>query len=197
MTIPIPYRPKNAGFLMEPIEAPKGVPVPKVLPIRFFPDPILQVRCAPVKDINDEIKQLAYDMLLTMMKGNGIGLAAPQVGKVLRMFVADVEWPEKRVDSQSYIFINPTIEPIGDSIIKSVEGCLSFPEERFDQKRAKSVRIKSTDLEGKPYELEADGMLAVVIQHEMDHLDGKTVASGLSWLKRDLLRKKLFKRTRR
>lgn len=196
MTIPIPYRPKNAGFLMEPIEAPKGVPVPKVLPIRFFPDPILQQKCKSVEVITDEIRELAYDMLLTMMKGNGIGLAAPQVGHLVRLFVADVEWPEKQVDSQSYIFINPTIELIGDSI-KSVEGCLSFPEERFDQKRAKSVRIKSTDLEGKPYELEAEGMLAVVIQHEMDHLDGKTVASGLSWLKRDLLRKKLFKRIRR
>jgi len=170
---------------------------PKTLPLRYFPDPILYQMCKPVETITPEVKQLAYDMILTMMKGNGIGLAAPQVGKAIRLFVADIDWFEKKVDSQTYVFVNPSVEPLGETI-RSVEGCLSFPGERFEEKRVNKVRVKATDLEtGQPFEMEAEGTLAVVIQHEMDHLNGWTVASNLSWLKRDLLRKAIFKRTRR
>jgi len=168
--------------------------VPKVLPLRYFPDPILQVKCKPVVEVGPEIKQLAYDMLLTMMKNDGLGLAAPQVGHPIRMIVVDVEWPEKKVDSQSFVLINPIMKVEGEPTVKSVEGCLSFPGERFDRVRAPKVHVLSTDLDGSPFTMEATGLLAVVIQHEMDHLEGKTVASGLSWMKRDLLRKAITKR---
>lgn len=170
--------------------------VPKVLPLRYFPDPILLVKCKPVLEIGPEIKQLAYDMLLTMMKNDGLGLAAPQVGHPIRMFVVDVEWPEKKVNSQSFVFINPIVKVEGEPTVKAVEGCLSFPGERFDRVRAPKVQVLSTDLDGSPYTLEATGLLAVVIQHEMDHLEGKTVARDLSWMKRDLLRKKVEKLTK-
>lgn len=168
---------------------------PKALPVRYFPDPILLQKCEPVAAVTDEIRQLAYDMLVTMMAENGIGLAAPQVGRAIRMFVADVEWPEKKEASNSFVFINPVVEVLGTTI-KSVEGCLSFPGERFDRERAERVRISCLDLDGNPFIMEADGTLAVVIQHENDHLDGKTVAQDFSWLKRDMLRKTIEKRVR-
>jgi len=169
---------------------------PRVLPLRYFPDPILTKKCEPIREVTNEIRQLAYDMLLTMMKGDGIGLAAPQVGHAIRMVVADIEWPEKKALSNSFVLINPVVKLLGDPI-KSVEGCLSFPGERFDRKRANKVGVLATDLDGSPFSFEAEGVLAVVIQHENDHLNGKTVASELSWMKRDLLRKAVVKRVRR
>lgn len=169
----------------------------RVLPVRYFPDPILTKVCEPVGEVTGDIQNLAYDMLLTMMSENGIGLAAPQVGHTIRMFVADVEWPDKKETSQSYVFINPTVELLDPKVIKSVEGCLSFPGERFEQARAERVRVTATDQDGKPFTLEAEGVLAVVIQHENDHLNGKTVASEMSWLKKDLLRKAVLKRIKR
>jgi len=168
---------------------------PRVLPLRYFPDPILHKKCEPIPEVTQEIRQLSYDMILTMMKGEGIGLAAPQVGRAIQLFVADIEWPERKVDSRSYVFINPTVEPIGPTI-KSVEGCLSFPGERFEEKRVNKVKVKAIGLDGQPFEMEAEDTLAVVIQHEMDHLNGWTVASNLSWMKRDLLKKAILKRLR-
>lgn len=167
---------------------------PEVLPLRYYPDPILNKVCEPIKEVTDDIRTLACNMLLTMMRENGIGLAAPQVGHALRMFVADVDWPNNQEESKSYVFINPEIELLDAAdATKSVEGCLSFPGERFDEKRSKRVRIKALDLDGQEFEMEADGVLAVVIQHEFDHLNGKTVGKKLSWMKRDLLRKKIAK----
>lgn len=164
---------------------------PKLLPIRYYPDPILIQPAIPVADVTQEITELACDMILTMMSNRGIGLAAPQVGRNLRLFVADIDWHEKREDSTSYVFINPIVESLDNEEVNSVEGCISFPKLTFERKRAKKVRITAYDLDGKLFTLDADGTLAVVIQHENDHLKGITMASGLSWLKRNQLKKQV------
>lgn len=194
MSIPIPMSTSKPFLLPELVSA--TTYKPKALPLRYFPDPFLTRKCEPVTEITEEIKHLAYDMLLTMMQESGIGLAAPQVGRAIRMFVADVDWPEKKAESESYVFINPVVEVLGEHRVNSVEGCLSFPGERFDQKRSEHVRITALNLEGETVTIEAVGTLAVVIQHENDHLDGKTVGANLSWLKKDLLRKAVEKRLR-
>lgn len=169
--------------------------VPKRLPIRYFPDAILHQKCAPVSEVTEDVKQLASDMLLTMMQYRGLGLAAPQVGVPIRLFVVDVEWPDGVENSTSYVFINPTLRLL-EPTVKSVEGCISFPGERFELTRASRIEVDALDLDGKPFTLEAEGLLAVAIQHEYDHLEGKTGAESLSWLKRNLLRKKVEKLTK-
>lgn len=172
----------------------------KTLTLCYFPDGILFQKCEPVPEVTDEIKALAQDMILTMMIEKGIGLAAPQVGRAIRMFVVDVEWSGGAEQANPYVFINPTVEGIpapGEEAPRKVpatEGCLSFPGERFDMERWKFIRVTATDLEGKPFTLEADGILGVAIQHENDHLDGKTVGASLSWLKRDMMKKRILKR---
>lgn len=176
-------------------EAPRP---PRCLNLVYYPDPILSRPCVPVLKISDEIRTLAYDMVLTMMTSRGIGLAAPQVGHNIQMFVADIEWDAKKdkEESKTYVFINPKVELLGDEI-PSTEGCLSFPKELFDRKRFSKVQVQALDDSGAPFLLEAEGLLAVVIQHEFDHLQGKTVADDLSWLKRNFLKKAITKRVDR
>jgi len=164
-----------------------------VLPLRYFPDPILTKICEPV-GLFEDVRQLAADMLVTMRAENGVGLAAPQVGRAIRLFVADVSWPSGA--PKEYVFINPTVELLGGRTA-SVEGCLSFPRERFEEERAERVRVEATGPDGEPFTLEAEGLLAIVVQHENDHLDGKTGASKLSWLRRELMRKSIEKTLRR
>lgn len=182
---------------MSVLDYPKDPDQRKRLPLVYFPNQGLQQVCKPVEKITPTIRNLAYDMVLTMMCENGIGLAAPQVGHNLQMFVADVEWAHKKdkEESKTYVFINPKIELVGDPI-PSTEGCLSFPRERFDLHRAPKVTVHAIDEHGMPFSLEAEGVLAVVIQHEYDHLQGKTVADGLSWLKKSMLKKAIAKRIR-
>jgi len=162
------------------------------LTILEYPDPRLRTRAAPVAVVDDSIRTLIDDMLETMYEAPGVGLAATQVNVHKRVLVADVT----REQNQPLAFVNPEIvERQGTT--EAEEGCLSVPG-IFDKlnTRAERVVVRALDRDGKPFELEADGLLAVCIQHEMDHLEGKLFVDYLSELKRGRIRKKLEKERR-
>lgn len=162
-----------------------------ILEILEFPDPRLRTRAEPVDRVTDDLRQLAEDMLETMYAAPGIGLAATQVNVHKRVLVVDVS--ENR--DQPQILINPElIERDGEQVME--EGCLSVPGIYDTVQRAQHIRVRSLGLDGQPFEMEADGLLAVCIQHEIDHLDGKLFVDYLSDLKRQRIRKKLEKSRR-
>ena len=158
------------------------------LPIIEFPDPRLRTIAKPVARVDDALRRLIDDMLETMYDAPGIGLAATQVDVHQRLLVLDIS--EEHTEPQA--FINPEILSAEGSQIYQ-EGCLSVPGIYADVKRANSITVKALDRDGQPFELAADGLLAVCIQHEIDHLDGKVFVDYLSPLKRALVRKKLAK----
>ncbi|KPK57650.1 MAG: peptide deformylase [Gammaproteobacteria bacterium SG8_31] len=162
-----------------------------ILEILEYPDQRLRTRAQPVERVDDELRQLARDMLETMYAAPGIGLAATQVNVHKRVLVADVS--EDR--SSPHVLINPEIIE-KDGVQVAEEGCLSVPGIYDAVERAEHIRVRSLDLDGQPFELEADGILAVCIQHEMDHLEGKLFVDYLSDLKRQRIRKKLEKSRR-
>jgi peptide deformylase len=162
------------------------------LTILEFPDPRLRTRAAPVAAVDDSIRALIDDMLETMYAAPGIGLAATQVNVHKRVLVADVSQEQ----DQPLAFVNPEIiEREGKT--EAEEGCLSVPG-IFDKlnTRAARIRVRALGRDGKPFELDAEGLLAVCIQHEMDHLEGKLFVDYLSELKRSRIRKKLDKERR-
>lgn len=163
-----------------------------ILDILVYPDPRLRTVAQPVKTVDDRIRTLIKDMIETMHDAQGIGLAATQVDvheQVIVMQIAEDSQEEPRV------LINPTIiERDGETVYD--EGCLSVPEYYAPVKRAETIKITALDEQGEIYELEADGLLAICIQHEMDHLQGKVFVDYLSRLKQDRVRKKLLKRAR-
>jgi peptide deformylase len=162
------------------------------LTILEYPDPRLRTKAQPVEAVDDSIRTLVEDMLETMYEAKGIGLAATQVNVHQRVLVTDVS--TDRTDPR--VFVNPQIiEREGST--EAEEGCLSVPG-IFDtlRARAEKVRVRALDRDGVPFELEADGLLAVCIQHEIDHLDGKLFVDYLSELKRNRIRKKLEKERR-
>ncbi len=161
------------------------------LEILEFPDPRLRTRAAPVGEVDASIQQLVDDMLETMYDAEGIGLAATQVDVHKRVVVMDIS--EAR--NEPRVLINPEIELLGGSV-DSQEGCLSVPGYYESVDRNESIRLRALDRDGSPYELEAEGLLAVCIQHECDHLLGKLFVDYLSGLKRQRIRKKLEKRHR-
>ena len=161
------------------------------LEILHFPDPRLRNRAEPVAEVDAEIRRLVDDMFETMYAAPGIGLAATQVNVARRVLVIDIseEGDEPRV------FINPEIlETSGTEAMQ--EGCLSVPGIYETVQRADRIRVRALDRDGQPFELEAEGLLAVCIQHEIDHLDGKLFVDYLSGLKRQRIRKKLEKERR-
>ena len=163
-----------------------------VLPILHFPDPRLREKSQTVKEINDEVRQFVDDMFETMYDAPGVGLAAPQVNRLDRIIVIDIT--EDR--SQPLCLINPEIvSQEGAEVME--EGCLSVPTVYEKVKRAKQIRVKYLDRDGNEVETEADGLLAVCIQHEIDHLDGKLFVDYLSNLKRSRAIKKIEKYRRR
>jgi peptide deformylase len=153
-----------------------------------FPDERLRTVAAAVEDVNEEIQTLVDDMFDTMKDEKGIGLAASQIDVHKRVVVMDVseEQDEPRV------FINPEIIKVEGSTI-SEEGCLSVPNNYAKVERAEKVTVKALDRDGKPFELEAEGLLAICIQHELDHLKGKLLVDYLSPLKRNRIKTKLEK----
>lgn len=162
-----------------------------VLQVLHFPDERLRTIAKPVAEVNTEIQRIVDDMFDTMYEEEGIGLAASQVDVHQRIIVIDVS--EER--DQRLVLINPELlEKDGDTGIE--EGCLSIPETRALVPRAERVKVKALDREGNPFELEADGLLAICIQHEMDHLVGKLFIDYLSPLKRQRIRQKLEKMAR-
>ncbi len=150
--------------------------------ILHYPDPRLRVKAEPVKTITPEIEKLVDDMAETMYAAPGVGLAATQIGEPHRVFLVDVAGEDE--PSNLHVFINPEIvKTEGESC--GPEGCLSFPGIAEDIKRAAKVTVRALGRDGKPFELEAEGLLAVCIQHEMDHLEGKLFVDYLSELKRE------------
>ena len=162
-----------------------------ILDILVYPDERLRRVAKPVKNVDSRIQTLVKDMFETMYDANGIGLAATQVDVHEQVIVMDLS--EDR--NEPRVLINPQIiEKDGEQIYD--EGCLSVPEYYAPVKRAESIKITALDEQGEIYELETGGLLAVCIQHEMDHLAGKVFVDYLSRLKQDRVRKKLLKRER-
>ena len=159
------------------------------LPILHFPDPRLRTRAKPVPDVDDNIRRLADDMLETMYDAPGIGLAATQVNQHLRMLVLDIS--EDKSDPR--VFINPVITPLTPDCVPYEEGCLSVPGSYDEVRRPARIRVEALDRDGKPFTLETDGLLAVCLQHEVDHLEGKLFVDYLSALKRQRIKTKLQK----
>lgn len=158
------------------------------LALRYWPDLILRAPCAPVAEVNDEIRQLAKDMFEVMYANDGVGLAAPQVGHKLRLFVLDVWWPDTHEYNQGRVFINPVVTP-GKIRRKSPEGCLSLPGIRELVERSATCHVTALNEKGETFSLEASGLLAVCIQHENDHLDGVTMVDRVGPMTRRLLKK--------
>lgn len=159
------------------------------LPILEYPDPRLRITAEPVTKVDAEIKNLVSDMLETMYAAPGIGLAATQVDVHLRILVIDIS--DDR--NEPYCFINPEIVS-REGKTTGEEGCLSVPDIYESVERAESITVKALDREGQPLELDADGLLAICVQHEIDHLDGKLFVDYLSELKRQRLKKRLLKK---
>ena len=166
-----------------------------LLPIVEVPDPRLRKISSPVEAVDDEVRKLVADMFETMYAAPGIGLAAIQVGVPKRILVIDLHEPEEEGGApvkDPRVFINPELlERSG--VEETEEGCLSVPGYFDKVTRAERVRVRALDRDGKQIEFDADGLLAVCIQHEIDHLDGKLFVDYLSELKRTRIRKKLEK----
>ena len=161
-----------------------------LLKILVFPDPRLRTLAEPIMDFDDNLKKLSEDMLETMYEGSGIGLAATQVNVHKRIIVVDIS-EEK---NSPLILVNPTLKKIINSEKKSYsEGCLSVPGFYEELSRPSSVEINASDVNGDEVNIVTEGLLSVVIQHEMDHLDGKMMVDFISNIKREMIRKKLLK----
>src|SRR4051794_18012769 len=167
------------------------MPDADLLPILLVPDPCLRARARRVAPADaDAVRALAPRMLDAMYKAPGIGLAAPQVGELLRMFVVDLQKEEK---PNPMVLVNPEIVAVSEELAVRGEGWLSPPGEYAEVQRPARVKIRYFDLEGAKREIEADGLLATCLQHEYDHLDGKLFVDHLSPLKRNMILRKLAK----
>jgi peptide deformylase len=162
-----------------------------LLPILHYPDARLHKVAAPVKRVDDKIRQLINDMADTMYAAPGVGLAATQVDAHVRVIVIDVS--DARDELRA--FVNPELVATSGEIERE-EGCLSVPEVYEKVRRAGRITVRALDANGEPFELEAEGLLAVCIQHEMDHLEGKVFVEKLSRLKQSRIRARLKKRER-
>ena len=162
------------------------------LDILRYPDPKLHTVAKPVQAIDTRIRTLVKDMIETMYDANGIGLAATQVNVHERLVVIDIS--ENR--DEPIVLINPTITWMGDERIKGEEGCLSVPGIYDGVERATAIKVSAQDADGKTRELEAEGLFAVCVQHELDHLMGKVFVEYLSPLKRNRIKSKLLKALR-
>jgi len=161
-----------------------------LLRVLHYPDSRLRTQATPVDVVDDGIRQLIDDLLETMYAAPGIGLAATQVNVHKRVLVVDVSANH----DEPHTFVNPVIE-IAEGTQEREEGCLSVPGFYESVERAEHIRVAALDREGKPFTLEADGLLAVCIQHECDHLDGKLFVDYLSSLKRQRIKKRLLKQS--
>ncbi len=174
----------------------------ELLPIHTYPDPVLTRVADEVTEFNEELEELCINMLFTMYKAPGIGLAAPQIGVSKRIFVIDVDYEREETQEglgdfslsnfKPMIFINPTFkEKQGETIYQ--EGCLSLPGIYEDIKRFESIVVEYQDTKGEKHSMEADDLLSICIQHENDHLDGVVMIDRMSKLKKSFFKKKLIK----
>ena len=167
-----------------------------LLPIVEVPDPRLKQVSTPVEEVNDEIRALIADMFETMYAAPGIGLAAVQVGVPIRLLVIDLQEPEEEGGEpvkDPRVFINPELYEHSDVEVPYNEGCLSVPDQYAEVDRPDRIRARWLDENGKEHDEEIDGMLAVCLQHEMDHLEGVLFIDHLSRLKREMILRKIAK----
>ena len=161
-----------------------------LLKILIFPDPRLRTVAKAVEKVDDSLKKLIEDMLETMYEGSGIGLAATQVDVHKRVIVVDIS--EKK--DEPLVLINPVLKKVIDPELKTYsEGCLSVPGFYEELERPSEIEISFQDVNGQNHTLIANGLLSVVVQHEMDHLEGKMMVDSISNVKREMIRKKLSK----
>jgi len=165
-----------------------------VLSIITAPDPRLKIKARPVAAVDDDVRQLMDDMLETMRKAIGIGLAAPQVGVAKRVIVLDVA--REGEDPQPMMLANPEILWRSEELATFSEGCLSLPEHYADVTRPTEIRLRYVDYQNEIREIEASGLLATCIQHEIDHLDGVLFVDHISMVKRGMILRKLAKTKR-
>jgi peptide deformylase len=163
-----------------------------LLHILRFPDPRLHTVARPVEQVDDRVRRLVDDMLETMYAAEGVGLAATQVDVHLRVIVMDTS--EKR--DQPLVLINPKLTWASDEMAVAEEGCLSVPQIYDKVERHAHVKVQAMNRQGELFELDAEGLSAVCVQHEMDHLQGKVFVEYLSALKRDRIKTKMLKKTR-
>jgi peptide deformylase len=162
------------------------------LQILRYPDPRLYTVAKPVADVDDEIRALADAMIALMYACDGVGLAATQVDQHIRLIVMDTS----ETHDQPRVLINPELVTGSDDWILGEEGCLSVPQVYEKVERHARVRVRALGRDGQPYEFDAEGLAAVCVQHEMDHLMGKVFVDYLSPLKRDRIKTKMLKKTR-
>jgi len=162
-----------------------------VLEIKKYPDPVLKRKALAVGDIDGSLQGLIDDMIETMYAAPGIGLAAPQVGEPRRVIVVHVNLKEE--SHPLIVLINPEIVDVDGKVI-SEEGCLSVPGYVSNIERAGSVLVRGLDREGRPVEVEAEGLLARALQHEVDHLDGILFVDRMSPIKREFFKKRYLRR---
>ena len=161
-----------------------------VLDIKKFPAPVLKKKAAPVTVFNDDIQKLIDDMVETMYAAPGVGLAAPQVGVSKRLAVIDISSRDEKYPL--IVLINPSIIH-AEGEIEFEEGCLSIPEYTARVTRAEQLVVSCLDREGRPVEIEAGGLLAIAVQHEIDHLDGMLFIDRISPIKREFFKKRYKK----
>lgn len=183
----------------------------KILPIVLSPDPILNKVSQPIAEVDDQLRKFMDDMLATMYNARGIGLAAVQVGELKRVLTMDTSYEideshldcsdrsccpgEVKIKGENPIFmVNPEIVEKSQELYTYKEGCLSFPESFSDVKRPKKVKVAFLDYNGNKQDLEFEGILAVCVQHEIDHLDGVTFVDHISRMKREIILKKVAKK---
>jgi peptide deformylase len=163
-----------------------------VRPILHYPDKRLRELAQPVTSFDADLTRLLEDMAETMYAAPGVGLAATQIGVPLRVFLVDVAMGDD-APSDLRIFVNPELTDAVGEVINE-EGCLSFPGIHEEVKRAERIKVRAQDMKGKFFEYEADGFLAIAIQHENDHLNGKLMVDRLSMLRRRLVHRSMMKR---
>ncbi|WP_112963295.1 peptide deformylase [Agrobacterium sp. fls2-241-TYG-188a] len=165
-----------------------------IKPLIILPDPLLREKSKPVEQVDAEIVRLADDMLETMYDAPGIGLAAIQIGVPRRMLVIDISREDE--ERKPVVFINPEILKVSDDVSTYEEGCLSIPDYYAEVERPAALTVEYIDRDGKKQTVEADGLLATCLQHEIDHLNGVLFIDHISRLKRDMVIKKFTKAAR-
>ncbi len=162
------------------------------LEVVIFPDDRLRRKCRKIEKIDDSLKTLAEEMFEVMYQDDGVGLAAPQVGLDIRMVVIDIPKEDGSQGENKLVLINPEFTSVEGKVL-STEGCLSVPDYTAEIERYEKVTVKALDLEGKEQVYEADGLFAICLQHELEHLDGKLFIDHLSNIKRGILYKRYLK----
>jgi len=162
-----------------------------LLKILQYPDKRLHTVAKPIERVNEEIRRLAADMAETMYAAPGVGLAATQVDRHIRLIVIDVSEEKNRL----LTLVDPVLQELDGEVVHE-EGCLSVPGIYEKVTRAEHIKVRALNLDGQPFEMEAEGLLAICIQHEIDHLDGKVFVEYLSRLKQERIRAKLLKQQR-